>query len=318
MNEHHEKAVKTLQIEGALLKWTGRDFSMGNDLLIVDDLTWDDLYAKPLQLGFLMIAVCTNGEASFKQGEKQREIRRGDIFISLGEQVISDGYMSPEFHGKAVLMSRSYVQDCIVGLNYMWPYLLYLMKNPVIHLTEEENDWIMNCYSLLRGRLYKNPGRYMREALTALTRAFYFEVCNLLDSHINTDNCVAQNRSYAIFDRFIRLVSTHFKSERSVEWYSSELCLTPKHLSEVVKSVSGKTAGQWISSLVMIEIKTYLQNTTLSIKEIAREMSFPNQSFLGKYFKNIEGVSPSDFRKRQPCDKQKCNGNRTNESEAMP
>jgi len=62
--------------------------------------------------------------------------------------------------------------------------------------------------------------------------------------------------------------------------------------------VSGRTAGQWITTLVMIEIKTLLQNSSLSIKEIAQEMNFPNQSFLGKYFKNIEGVSPTDFRKR--------------------
>ena len=64
-----------------------------------------------------------------------------------------------------------------------------------------------------------------------------------------------------------------------------------------MKTVSGKTAGQWITTLVMVEIKTLLQNTNLSIKEIAQEMNFPNQSFLGKYFKNVEGISPSDFRK---------------------
>lgn len=75
------------------------------------------------------------------------------------------------------------------------------------------------------------------------------------------------------------------------------MCLTPKHLSEVVKQVSGRTAGQWITTLVMIEIKSLLSNTSLSIKEITDEMNFPNQSFLGKYFKNIEGISPSDFRR---------------------
>ena len=95
-------------------------------------------------------------------------------------------------------------------------------------------------------------------------------------------------------------MSQHFKHERSVEWYSSEMCLTPKHLSEVVKLVSGKTAGQWINTLVIIEIKSLLMNTSLSIKEIAMELNFPNQSFLGKYFKNTEGISPSDFRKGMP------------------
>ena len=141
----------------------------------------------------------------------------------------------------------------------------------------------------------------MREATESLVRAFYFEICNLLDARVQpTSQSQTQTRAYTIFDQFIRLVSAHYKNERSVEWYSSEMCLTPKHLSEVVKQVSGRTAGQWITTLVIIEIKSMLTNTSLSIKEITDEMNFPNQSFLGKYFKNVEGISPTDFRRNMP------------------
>ena len=35
----------------------------------------------------------------------------------------------------------------------------------------------------------------------------------------------------------------------------------------------------------------------LKIKDIAKEMHFPNQSFLGKYFKENVGMSPSKYRK---------------------
>lgn len=274
-----------------------RSFAMGKDLLVLDDVTRQDMEHIPMQIGFLLIGLCTKGQAAFTQGGQERTMRKGDLLISLGEQVILNETISDDFHATAILMSRSYAQNCIVGLNYMWPYLLHVVQHPVITLTDEEQDWIWECYGILRRRLHRKPGRYMREAVISLTRAFYFEICNLLDSRVSSELQVSQNRSYIIFDRFVRLVSQHFKEERSVEWYSSEMCLTPKHLSEVVKAVSGKTAGQWITSLVVIEIKTLLQNTGLSIKEIAQEMNFPNQSFLGKYFKNVEGVSPSDFRK---------------------
>lgn len=80
-------------------------------------------------------------------------------------------------------------------------------------------------------------------------------------------------------------------------WYSDQLCLTPKYLSEAVKAVSGKTARQWITTLVIMEVKVLLRNTDLSIKEIAQELNFPNQSFLGKYFKNATNISPSDYRR---------------------
>ncbi|GAY29767.1 AraC family transcriptional regulator, partial [Prevotella sp. MGM2] len=102
---------------------------------------------------------------------------------------------------------------------------------------------------------------------------------------------------YNIFDKFIHLLSDNFRSERNVSWYSDQLCLTPKYLSEVVKNVSGRTAGQWIANFVVMEIKQLLANTSLSVKEIAVRLNFSNQSFLGKYFKNATGFSPSDYRK---------------------
>lgn len=289
--------LKSINIEEALIKCNELSFAMGNDLLVLDDVTWNDLEGMPMQLGFLLICFCTGGETSFTLSGQHHHMKKGDLLISLGEQTFRDGTMSEDFHATAVLMSRSYAQNCIVGLNYMWPYLLHVMQHPVLPLSSEEQVWIMDCYNILRRRLHQKPGRFLREAVISLTRAFYFEVCNLLDERVQPNQHITQNRSYAIFDQFIRLVSQNFKTERSVEWYSSEMCLTPKHLSEVMKAVSGKTAGQWITTLVMIEIKTLLQNSELTIKQIALEMNFPTQSFLGKYFKNAEGISPSEYRK---------------------
>lgn len=268
---------------------------MDQDLILLNEI--DPKPVGIMQFGFLFIALCEQGEGQFTIGGHRQTVSPGCLLINLGEQVWADSQASKDFKGKAVLMSRSYAQDCVAGLDYLWPYLLYVIEHPVIQLSEKEMAWVNDCYKLLRTRLLKAPGHYLRETVIALTRAFYLEVCNLLDKRCPRQDS-KKSRSYSIFDQFIRCLSQNFKRERSVEWYSNELCLTPKHLSGVVKSVSGRTAGQWITALVMSEAKSLLRNTNLSIKEIAQEMNFPNQSFLGKYFKNAEGISPSDFRKR--------------------
>ena len=46
-----------------------------------------------------------------------------------------------------------------------------------------------------------------------------------------------------------------------------------------------------------MELRVALKNSTRSIKEIAEDMNFPNQSFLGKYFKEHVGMTPSEYRK---------------------
>ena len=105
-------------------------------------------------------------------------------------------------------------------------------------------------------------------------------------------------RAESIFANFIGLVEKNFRVERRVGWYAEKLCITPKYLSETVKLVSKKTPNDWIDSYVTLEIRVLLKNSSKSIKEIASDLNFPTQSFLGKYFKEHVGLSPSQYRKK--------------------
>lgn len=98
------------------------------------------------------------------------------------------------------------------------------------------------------------------------------------------------------FRQFMHLVSEYCKQERSVTFYAGKMCLSSKHLSAVVKKVSGRTAGEWIDSLVVLEAKVLLKSSDASIQEIAEELHFANQSFFGKYFKQHAGMSPKAYR----------------------
>lgn len=65
----------------------------------------------------------------------------------------------------------------------------------------------------------------------------------------------------------------------------------------MVKVASRRTPNDWIDDYVTLELRVLLRNTNKNIKEITEEMNFPNQSFLGKYFKEHVGISPSAYRK---------------------
>ena len=93
------------------------------------------------------------------------------------------------------------------------------------------------------------------------------------------------------------MVEEHCKHERRVGWYALQLGITPKYLSEAVKSVSKRTPNQWIDNYVLMEIRVMLKNSTKSVKEISNEMNFPNQSFMGRFFKEHMGMTPREYRR---------------------
>ncbi|KAA6344491.1 Arabinose operon regulatory protein [termite gut metagenome] len=70
-----------------------------------------------------------------------------------------------------------------------------------------------------------------------------------------------------------------------MEFYANKLCITPKHLSKVIKESSDRSAIEWIDSYVMLEAKALLKSTNMTIQQISDELNFPSQTFFGKYFK---------------------------------
>ena len=128
----------------------------------------------------------------------------------------------------------------------------------------------------------------------------YCEVLFLKNVHMFRDNQPKQpsslTRKEQILREFLNLLETNFKQERSIGFYASQLCLTPKYLSSVIKDVSGKHCSQWIDEHVTLEAKALLRQGRYSIKQIADMLNFPSQSMFGRFFKKMTGTSPKRYK----------------------
>lgn len=291
------KNIQPLSLDDARQTASENIVAMSDDILLIDDLRRMDFEWDAFRLGFMAFTLCTNGSADFRINAKNVHAEAGDLVIGVGDRVLSDLSVSDDFHAGMILISTGLLHDGIAGLHQLWPFLPYLYEHPVIRLNEEECGRARACFDEVRRRLQMRDHHYRRESIEALIRLVYFDVCDLLSRHCNASECLYSG-GYSLFERFLQLLDENFRSERNLAWYSERLCITPKYLSEVVKAVSGRTAGRWITDFVVLEAKQLLRGTSLSVKEIAQRLNFPNQSFLGKYFRNATGVSPSDYRRR--------------------
>lgn len=97
----------------------------------------------------------------------------------------------------------------------------------------------------------------------------------------------------------MELLSKDKGMHRSVSYYADALCYTPKHFSKVIKQACGRTPLDLINETTIEHIKYRLKRSDKSVKEIAEEFNFPNQSFFGKYVKMHLGTSPANYRNRE-------------------
>jgi AraC family transcriptional regulator, transcriptional activator of pobA len=99
-----------------------------------------------------------------------------------------------------------------------------------------------------------------------------------------------------LLKNFIQLVNNYYLEKRTIEEYADLLAVTANHLSQSVKSASGKNALSFINERIMTEVKSVIQFTNLDMAEIAYEMNFSDPANFGKFFKKYAGVSPLAFR----------------------
>ena len=106
-----------------------------------------------------------------------------------------------------------------------------------------------------------------------------------------------KRRDMAIYYSFFSLMEQHYLEHYSVSQYAEQVGVCPKHLTEVCKTITGKSVKQVLKERLLLEAKRYLRYSKLSIKEISDRLNFNDYGYFSRFFKQAAYKSPSDFRR---------------------
>lgn len=270
-----------------------------NDIALFDTESVTSLYNDgPSKLEVVSIGLCLEGSTRFNISLREFELIPGRMVIALPNQIIEHRQFSANFRGIFFAVSKNLLES-LPKVGNVLSFFFFLKDYPCFDLNLHEQEMIKEYHAFIRKRLRNKEDMYRREVVMGLMQGFFFELCNIFNSYAPDSSAVVKSKSRKeyIFERFYESLIQSYQSERSVKFYADQLCLTPKHLSGVVKEISGKTVGEWIDELVILEAKALLNSSSMNIQEIADRLNFANQSFFGKYFKHYTGMSPKEYRK---------------------
>ena len=100
-----------------------------------------------------------------------------------------------------------------------------------------------------------------------------------------------------VLQKFVTLLYRKYRTEHEVGYYANQQFLTSRYFSAIVKESSGKSPSQWITTALLVDAQNLLKSSNMTIKEISDLLCFPNQSYFGKWFKNLTTLGPLDYRK---------------------
>lgn len=103
-------------------------------------------------------------------------------------------------------------------------------------------------------------------------------------------------RMREMFNRFMMLVERDYKLSRDVAYYASQMNITPKYLTLIVRQMTHETPKHIIDHYTILQLKLQLTASRQSVKEIAWEYHFNDESFFCRYFKRHTGLTPMEIR----------------------
>lgn len=105
-----------------------------------------------------------------------------------------------------------------------------------------------------------------------------------------------QGRSAQLYNDFVSLVRQDFAVSSDVASYAEKLNVGSAYLGQVCRRIAGKSPKSIIDDFIVKDIERQLSKTGKTILEIAQGLGFSSQAHLSRFFKNIVGKSPSEYR----------------------
>ena len=260
-----------------------------------------EIFRFPSRLNALIIGVGAEGETSLTSNLQEFRLKKDSLFIFSPKHILQV-QSNNRFKAHLIVIAPDFLKRINIDTKRMMPLFLQFGSLPCMELTHAESQSLRSFISMVEQELKGSETDFSSEIIGGLIAATIYKVGDILThyltEHPEVDSPI-HNRAEEYFRQFTELLGEHYKHERSVGFYARQLCITPKYLTTLIKRISGKSVSEWIDNYVILEAKTLLKYSNMSVQEIAYYLNFPNQSFFGSYFKRNVGMSPSQYKAKK-------------------
>jgi len=163
---------------------------------------------------------------------------KDDLIIYTPGMVVSVIAISNDYRGICLVTDKDFafesptIRDAIRAA-----YLPVVeLSEPRLTLAEEDNHHLMELMGIIRRYLLSPDHPFRSECLRTTYGLFLLEL-NAIQERTIRDRRFPKRIEELFFD-FLRLVPVHFSEHHNVAFYASQLCITPRYLSQIVREVS--------------------------------------------------------------------------------
>jgi AraC-like DNA-binding protein len=257
-------------------------------------------HVEPFKHEFYAIGLLFEGTSHVWHGIPEL---KANVILNSPYQLISWD-IENDWDGYYLMFTQDFLMQCHFGSTLLedFPFLKLDQVKP-ISVPDEQLQFLHNKFEQIiaehdsdHADKFKFIESYLNLVLLSIKHFSAGLQANFFASEQN------RNADLKIVSRYQSLIESCLNGEAvksehfATSFYADKLAVHPNHLNAIVKRIVGKTAKQVIQEKVIHLSKSLLQQSDLSVKEIAYRLGYEESTHFSTFFKKETGLTPLQFK----------------------
>lgn len=256
-------------------------------------------WPKSIQPNFYKISYKKSLTGKIKYGQGYYDFDEGGLSFISPNQVIACADDEQDYSGYTLLIHPDFIRGYSLDNKIKTYGFFSYSANEALYLSDKEKKIIFSVFENISDELNNTIDDFSQDLVIS-----YVEVLlNYSNRFYKRQFMTRKHVSNDLVCKMEQLLNEYFQNEStvnlgvpSVEYIAHYLNVSPRYLSDMLRSVTGQNAQQHIHTVLIEKAKEYLTATNLSVAEIAYKLGFEQPQSFNKLFKNKTNKTPVQFK----------------------
>ncbi len=252
-------------------------------------------------LGFYKLSYKPKLSGKLKYGQHYYDFDEGGLLFASPGQVIGSNDNDASVCSEYTLLIHP---DFLLGYSLAKTMKQYgffsYSTNETLHLSEDEKVIILSIFQLIETELSSRIDDFSQDVVISQIELLLNYANRFYKRQFITRKAVNNDLLQKLDD----LLDDYFNQETSanqgvptVQYLAERVNLSPSYLSDMLRSLIGQNAQQYVHDKLIEKAKEQLSTTSLSVSEVAYALGFEHSQSFSKLFKTKTNLSPLAFRR---------------------
>ncbi|MCW3116729.1 MAG: transcriptional regulator, AraC family [Chitinophagaceae bacterium] len=250
-------------------------------------------------LNFYKISYKKALHGKIKYGQNYYDFDEGGLVFISPNQLFASSDEELDFAGYTLLIHPDFIRNHSLGKTIKNFGFFSYSANEALHLSEKENQIIVSIFENIEYELTSTIDDFSQDLMIAHIEVLLNYSNRFYKRQFITRKAVSSD----LLEQMESLLNNYFNTETAlmkgiptVQYLSEQLLVSPRYLSDMLRTLTGQNTQQHIHNKLIEKAKEILSSSNLSVAQVAYQLGFEHPQSFNKIFKQKTNLTPVEFK----------------------